>query len=86
MQSKEKNNKTTCTENNRAINVKNDVIDIPDEVIAELVQCSPSLVKKVRLGKRKAEKGKGQKVAIAHDMWEYGSSLLIQEIKNRINL
>lgn len=56
------------------------------EEVAEIAECSPSLVRQVRTGERSAKKGKGAKVAIIDDLAAVGKNALIDEIKRVIKL
>lgn len=75
MQSKEKNNKTTCTKKEKP------QVPISAEKVAEIAECSVSLVKKINTNKRKAETPTGDKIELVNDLWATGSNLLIKEIK-----
>ena len=61
-------------------------IQIPAEITAEIVGCSPSLVVQVRKGERNASKGKGAKVAQADDLLKVGTNALIEEVKKIVKL
>jgi len=80
MQSKEKNNKTTCTEKEKPI------VPIPADKVAEIVGCSESLVNKINQEKRRSDTPTGEKVALVQDLWAFGSNALITEIKKVVPL
>ena len=75
MQSKEKNIKTTCTE------MEKPLVPIPADKVAEIAECSVSLVKQINRGSRNNHSKKGEKVALVQELWTEGSNLLINEIK-----
>jgi hypothetical protein len=80
MQSKEKNLKTICTENNTP------AIPLPAGKVAEIAGVSESLVKKVRNGKRNNHTPAGQRVEVTEELWAEGSNQLINAIKKVVNL
>ncbi|MDO3641942.1 hypothetical protein [Mucilaginibacter sp. L3T2-6] len=80
MQSKEKNLKTICPENETA------EIPLPAEKVAEITGKSTSLVKKVRTGKRNPDSDAGKAIQVVDDLWAYGSNKLITEIKRIVKL
>jgi len=57
-------------------------IVIPAAVTADIVGCSESLVKQVRTGERKADKGAGAKVAMVDDLLNTGTNALLEHVKN----
>ena len=61
-------------------------IQIPAEITADIVGCSPSLVNQVRRGERKANKGKGAKIVYTDDLLATGTNALIKEVKRRVKL
>lgn len=61
-------------------------INIPAEVTAEIVDCSPSLVRQVRSGERKGIKGAGAKVVLVDDLLQSGTNALIEHIKSIVKL
>ena len=80
MQSKEKNNKSTCTENNET------QVQLPADKVAEIAGVSKSLVKQMRRGKRSADTPNGKKIELTQDLWDSGSNLLLKEIKKIVQL
>jgi len=78
MRIKNNNNKTICTKNN---------IEVPPVAakhVATVLGCSESSVKKVRTGNRTDATLLGQKVKLFDEMYEAGSSVLIQELVKHI--
>ena len=61
-------------------------IAIPAAVTAEIVGCSPSLVKQVRTGERNSTKGAGAKIALVDDLLNTGTNALVEHIKNVVKL
>lgn len=61
-------------------------IKIPAEITAEIADCSPSLVRQVRSGGRKAQKGAGAKVAVVDELLYTGVNALIEEVKRVVKL
>jgi hypothetical protein len=79
MSAKDKNKKTNCPENKQ-------FLPVPNEVLADVVGCSVSTVKKVRSGKRSDETETGRTVVIAETMLKEGSNALIEEVKRVVKL
>jgi len=61
-------------------------IVIPASVTADIVGCSPSLVKQVRTGERNSSKGAGAKVAVVDDLLTTGTNALVEHIKTIVKL
>lgn len=61
-------------------------IHIPTAYVAESVGCSTELVNKIRSGERKATGLKGQQVELAEALYQQEQSLLIQKIKQLVQL
>lgn len=80
MQSKEKNNKTISTE------IIKPIVPIPAEVIAEIVECSESMVHKVNQGVRLSRTDTVKRIEFVKESWAYGSNILVEEIKKRVVL
>ena len=80
MQTKDKNNKSICTENTQP------EVPLTAEMVADIAGVSESLVKKVRSGKRATDTPAGKRVEIAEELWAEGSNLLITEIKKIVKL
>lgn len=73
-------NKNQLSQNLTAENI------ITAEVTAQVADVSPSLVKAIRRGERNAEKGKGQKAALADDLLKTGVNALLDEVKRIVKL
>lgn len=61
-------------------------VPLSAEKVAEIVDCSVSLVKKVNTNHRKAETPTGEKIEMVNDLWAHGSNRLIEEIKRIVKL
>lgn len=77
MQTKDKNKKTICPENKEI----ETPVTLPAKVVAEVANCSTSLVKQVNQGVKSADTPAGKRIKEVEILWNEGSSLLLQEIK-----
>ena len=80
MQSKDKNIKSICTENNNSA-----IVPIPAKIVAEMVDGSESMVKQVRQG---VKGGKGKlckKIQLADQLLAVGIQATIQQVTDLIN-
>jgi len=57
---------------------------ITPQVVAQVADVSPSLVKQVRSGERNADKGKGKRAALADDLLKTGVNALLNEVKRLV--
>lgn len=86
MQTKDKNKKTICPENNTCGNANNPPVRLPAEVVAQVAGVSESLVKKVRSGVKDTDTPGGKRIETTEELWNEGSSLLLTEIKRIVKL
>ena len=78
MQSKEKNNKTTCTKNNSV------EVPLTAQQVADLALVSKSLVDKVNTGERGAETPAGERVILVIKHWNEATRPIIKNIQKSI--
>jgi hypothetical protein len=67
--------------NKNQLSQKSKLTVLTTEEVAEIAECSTSLVKQVVSGDRQANNGKGAKVALIVDLAETGKNALVEEIK-----
>lgn len=79
MQSKEKNDKSICTENKTE-----SIIPIPAKVVAEMVKGSESMVKQVRQGTRK-NGALCAKIQATDEMLAFAINTSIEKVSQIIN-
>lgn len=79
MQSKEKNDKTICTKNKTE-----SIIPIPAKVVADMVNGSASMVKKVREGKRTTG-ALCAKIQATDEMLAYGINSAFEKVNEIVN-
>lgn len=57
---------------------------VSSSVIAEVVECSPSMVRMVLRGVRNTDSDKGQQIEVADMLLEEGMNKLVNEVKKAV--
>lgn len=76
---KDKNKKTTCSENKAKLS-------IPAKVVAEMVGCSEAAVKAIRSGARNAHTDTGKQIVLVETLLSEGSNALLNEVKKIVKI